>query len=162
MTALSDLYPRIRATLHDIPGLVYDTPTLDEALRAALAAYTVGNLFAVRLEGLDGAADTSLPASHEALIVLGAAGYAARARAAEQAGRAQPEGDPAALRLWAESQLAEFQRLLASVFPALGMSPEAAAQADREADRAAAEAACLSQLRASAAAPWSAWTPWEE
>lgn len=162
MTSLADLYPRIRAALHDDTGLAYTPVTLDEAVRQALTSYAAGNIFPVRLSGLDGALDTTLPAAHEALIVTGASGYAALARAAALAGQAHPDSDPAPLREWAEVALACFRHLLAQVFPALGASPESAAQAEREDMRQTDERTRLGQLHNAATPPWRAWTPWEE
>lgn len=157
--SLNSLIPRVRASLHDSPGLVYDSTTVEEAIRQALAVYmlSAGSL-SVTLAGLDGAAETTLPALHESLVVCGAAAYAAQARAAEQASRAESDlpNNPT-LTAWADERLKEFHQLLALVFPQCGQSAENAAREALDALKAEAEAARLAQLRASPDVPWRAW-----
>ena len=157
--SLTDLLLRVRAALRDTPGLAYDTATLDEAIRQALAVYmlSAGSL-SVTLAGLDGATETTLPALHESLVVCGAAAYATQARAAEQAGRAADDiPSIPALNAWADERLKEFHQLLALVFPQCGQSAETAAREALAAIKAEAEAARLAQLRVSLDVPWRAW-----
>lgn len=158
--SLVDLMLRVRAALHDSPGLVYDSTTLEEAIRQALSVYmlSAGSL-TVTLAGLDGAVETTLPALHESLLVRGAAAYAAQARAAEQAGRAADGAavNSPALVAWADECLKEFHQLMALVFPQCGQSAETAAREALAALKAEAEAARLAGLRASPDVPWRAW-----
>jgi len=61
------------------------------------------------IDGLDGAATTTIPADAESAIAAGAAGYCAQEREQEQEGRSAPTR----LREWAAARLAEFDRALA-------------------------------------------------
>lgn len=65
------------------------------------------------LEGLDGAALTTLPSEHESLLVSGAAGYAAMSRAVDliETSGADLYG-VGLLGVWAQRQLREFRRAL--------------------------------------------------
>lgn len=65
------------------------------------------------LDGLDGAAGTTLPLIHEGLLVMGAAGYAAFGRAAFM--DADQPGVAAALQKWSGAILAQFQTRLAEL-----------------------------------------------
>lgn len=159
---LSDLELRVKAALHDTPGLLYDGFTLDEAIRQALAHYNLAGGGQASIAGLDSAQTTTLPTLHESLVVCGAAAYAAQARAAEQASLTAPGTDPSGLHEWAIERLREFLHLLALVFPLSGQSADAAASAARADQSAGKEAARLNALRTSSDVPWCAWDDAED
>lgn len=75
---------RLRSALVDMDGAVWDTPELQEALLQALAdmRQAAGQTYSV--EGLGGAAVTSLPAEWSDLLVRGGAAYALLSRAADR------------------------------------------------------------------------------
>lgn len=60
------------------------------------------------INGLDGEAVTTLPGEHETLIVIGAAGYAARSRGIDYADTAYPEGKELDYKKWSSDMLREF------------------------------------------------------
>lgn len=108
---------RAAAFLADGTRLIFTTPLLTEALRLALGEYGAAGQAAATLEGLDGAGSSSLAGVHETLIVIGAAGYAAQARALERAEGYQEGGESAALKAWGDARLGEFKAMLGFVFP---------------------------------------------
>jgi hypothetical protein len=118
MTAsLSSLQGRVRFLLADpaSPVQVWDDATLAEAVRQALDAYHLAGNGPVLLEGLDGAAVTTLPEMHESLIVWGASGYAALARSIRRAESFQLGSEPMALQAWGSLRLRSFQAALEAV-----------------------------------------------
>ena len=68
---------RVAETLHDADGRVWTADQLTEALRQAMADLSQVSGEALTLDGLDGAAATTLPVEDEGWLVLGAAGHAA-------------------------------------------------------------------------------------
>lgn len=113
------------------------TPTeLTCALRSGLGEMNLAAGQPLALEGLDGAAVTSLPESLEQTLCLGAAGIAALARAAAQADwPEQPPGQADPLRTWGEARLADFRAQCRQYFGA--SEPRRTTQ------------------------PWAAWESWE-
>ncbi len=68
------------------------------------------------IEGLDGAAATTLTAEQEALVALGAAGYAALQRAQEAIGQINVTGQaPRLWRDWGEARLCHFRTRLSEL-----------------------------------------------
>lgn len=138
---LAALQGRVRAALMDTGSRVWEDAALEEALRLALGEYMLAGKITVSLAGLDGAAETTLPAAHESLLVWGGSAYAALARAVDRAERTQLAGVPAALADWGGLRLKEFKAMLAAVFPGYLTVLTSAAAADPA--KAAAEIALL-------------------
>jgi hypothetical protein len=110
MARLSDFSARAAGLLEDPAHLIYSPAQVENALRQALAEYNLAaGGPAQTIADLDGAAATSLPPLHEALIAAGAAGYAASARCARR------EQIPAGLADWANNELASFRAGLEQV-----------------------------------------------
>ncbi len=113
MSDYADLVVRLRAGLMDTDGAVWQSGELDEAMRQALSdmGLAAGATYAV--EGLDGAATTSLPSAHFATLVRGAAAYAMLWRAMERvdAFSSRPNLPSAALAA-AAALLARFETAL--------------------------------------------------
>jgi hypothetical protein len=109
---LESLTARVAACLQDATHLVYPTEAIAEGLRQALAGLSDALDQILTLAGLDGAAETTLPAGLESLAVQAAAALAVSGRAlrhAEQPALA-PEGlSPAALS-WSEAVLGRFRQ----------------------------------------------------
>ncbi len=92
---------------------VADEPQAGDVVRLFYAALHT-------IDGLDSATATTVPANDEETIALGAAGYAALARAAYATEAVTLSGEtPARWRAWAEARLAEFEaRILPRYEPA--------------------------------------------
>lgn len=84
MSDYSDLVVRLRSGLMDADGAVWQSNELDEALRQALSDMGLAAGATYTVNGLDGAATTSLPPEHLATLVRGAAAYAMLWRAIER------------------------------------------------------------------------------
>jgi len=131
-TTASDIRDRLEFLLMDAQNLTWDANTLDEALRQALSQFNAVSGQNAALSGLNGASVTTLATGDEALIVLGAAGFAALSRTAGSAVRLGLAGEAAdRLLTWGRTQQARFDLCLAAVR--------------------------LRQLQASAAAPYSVY-----
>ncbi len=186
--SLSSFLERIRALLMDSGGLIWDDAALVEALRLALGEYSLAGNAPVTLAGLDGASVTNLPELHAALIVWGAAAYAALARAVDRAEAFQTNSAAADLKSWGDQRLKEFKTTLAMLFPgylaaltsgsaadplktaaevallnaqaqaASGAEARAAAAAQQAAADRAAEASRLAGLHSAAENPWGSWS----
>jgi len=112
----SDLRDRLEFLLMDMQNLTWDANVLDEGLRQALAQLSLATGQPVSVAGLDGAAETTLSSGDEALIVLGAAGFAALSRMAGASARLGLSGAAAdRLLAWGRTQLARFDLCLAAV-----------------------------------------------
>jgi len=148
---LSGLRGRVAESLADGDHLVWDEAALDEALRLALGEYRLAGGFA-ELAGLDGAAETTLAAAHESLIVTGAAGYAGSMRAVGRVESFDDQQEAAALVRWAAECLGAFRQMLAAVFPGYGVGG-----GESSGGLSAAERARLEGLRTSINPPWGSW-----
>lgn len=84
MSDSDTLILRLRNALVDADGAVWDTPELQEALLQALADMRQAAGQAYSVDGLGGAAVTSLPPEWFDLLVRGAAAYAMLSRAADR------------------------------------------------------------------------------
>jgi hypothetical protein len=116
-STLSSLSARVSVMLMDTSNLIWDAGTVTEGIRSAIGEYGTAGEAAVTLNGLDSAAATTLPAVHDTVIVLGAAGYAATARAADRAEAFQLGSESADLKAWGEARLKEFRGMLGFIFP---------------------------------------------
>ncbi len=113
---LAQLRDRIEAGLMDASNRTWDTGTLDEAIRLALADLGRAAGASLAVKDLTGAAATTLDALDESTLVTGSAAYAARARAVNRTEKVNlgQEG-AAALMRWAEATLGLFELRLAEV-----------------------------------------------
>lgn len=114
MTAtLESLIGRTAAYLQDPSSLVFSSDALQEALRLALAEYNLALGSTCTLDGLDNAEQTTLPAEHESVLVLGAAGLAASARSMRRAEfPSLAARQEQTLAEWGEQNLQRFYTLL--------------------------------------------------
>lgn len=113
---LSDVRLRAALLLGDETQQLFSGTLLDEAIRQALNEYSRSAGAPGTLAGLDGAAATSLPEEEAALLVRGAAGYAALSRAVQRMlsfNLRQEAGSD--LLAWARRSLADFQAGLRQV-----------------------------------------------
>jgi hypothetical protein len=113
MSSQADFRAWVAGLLQDPAGLVYEAETLDSAVRMALREYGLVRGSVETIQGLDGAAATSVAGIEEGVIVLGAAGYAAAGRVARRTeafnlGQSVPQG----LAKWSADMLARFSELL--------------------------------------------------
>lgn len=113
---LTTLRDRVEAFLQDGTNLIFETGTLDEALRLALSDYSLTLGTVQTISGLDGAAVTSVPALHESVLVIGAAGYAVVSRAIRRAESYQAHQElPKPVLTWGQARLDQFSRLLEQI-----------------------------------------------
>jgi hypothetical protein len=118
MATLLTITARVRSLLMDAGASpIWSDATITEGVRLALGEYALAGAAAQTLEGLDGAAVTSLPAVHESLLVGGAAAYAALARNVDRAESFQLDGEAGQLKSWADTRLKEYKAGLSFVFP---------------------------------------------
>jgi hypothetical protein len=145
MTAsLESISTRTSQLLMDTGGLIWDAAAITEAVRLALGEYNQIYHTGVTLSGLDGAATTSLPENNTTLIVAGAAGYAAVARAAARSESFNLGSEAQTWLSWGEARLADFRSL---------------AQLDAGQTR---EAARKTELRQSTNPAWGTWEDGDE
>ncbi|MCB2210187.1 hypothetical protein KQH62_04775 [bacterium] len=110
---LTSVRTAVSQRLDDANRLIWSDVMLDAAVRDSLGA--IGRALGDRLtlSGLDEAEETTLPADHQQLLVVGAVAYALTFRVS---GRFEDAGardtPPAALADWAEAQMAHFLALL--------------------------------------------------
>ncbi len=144
-TTLATMIQSTRDVLGD-DGTVYSEGALTAGIRLALAEYALATGTTATVQGLDGAAETTLPAIHEMLLARGAAGYCACSQKAGALAQRLPEDFGASKDLleWGESTLADFSARLRGI----------------------AEGARVSGLRQSQAPwgdPWDdPWRAWED
>lgn len=113
----STVLSRTRAFLMDASSLIWADADLQGAIRLALGEMGIYAGSILTLNGLDGAPATTLPAKAESLIVLGAAGYAGAARAADRSEAFELVGEFKDTKQWGEERLAEFRGLLGKLYP---------------------------------------------
>jgi hypothetical protein len=116
-SSLTSLSTRVSALLMDSANLIWPAAAITEGIRSAIGEYGTAGKSAVTLDGLDSASSTTLPAVHDTVIVVGAAGYAAAARAADRAESFQLGSESAELKTWADKRLSEFRGMLGFIFP---------------------------------------------
>jgi hypothetical protein len=104
---------RLRAWLDDATGLALPDGLLDEAALQALDLLNRAGATQFGVQGLNGAAVTTLPASLEALLVSGAGALAAEGSAAAAERLLLPEGKRATVLVaWGRAQFERFQAAL--------------------------------------------------
>jgi hypothetical protein len=101
----------------DTSNLIYPALAIEEGVRLALGEYNLlrssFNLAALEINGLDGAAATTVPAAHDSLIVVGAAAYTIAGRHIDRTETFDfNEKLPKELADWGKSRYGEFRRLL--------------------------------------------------
>jgi hypothetical protein len=104
---------RLRAFLVDSGEVSYLDAALEEALRQAIG--DLGRSYGefVTIEDLDAADETTVADVDEALVVRGAAGYAARMRAVDRAESANlDQSMPGSLLEWSKNTLYYFDQAL--------------------------------------------------
>jgi len=110
---------RVAGLLLDPERVKYGEAEMLAGLRLALGELSLRAGEAYLLTGLDGAMETTLPETLETLLVIGAAGYTALARAGARADwELQDEGEFQRLRSWAEGRLEDFRKVMRSLYPA--------------------------------------------
>lgn len=110
---LTDLQAQVLGWLDDSGALVWSAEAVAAGARLALAEYNLHRSSPCSLAGLDGAETTSLPAAHESLLVLGAAGYTIQGRAAKRAESFNLDQDvPEEIAEWGRLRLNDFRALL--------------------------------------------------
>lgn len=157
MATLTTMLDRVETLLVDSPNVIFSTATLTEGIRLAVGEYGTANEAAVTLEGLDGAASSSLPAVHESMIVVGAAAYAVQARAVDRAESYQEGGESDKLKAWGDARLTEFKAMLGFIFPSY-LVALAGSSGSGDATKIAAEVALLGAQAALVAAQEAAVT----
>lgn len=108
---------RTRAFLMDSSSAIWADADLQGAIRMALGEINVVAGAGFQVSGLDAALVTTLPATLESLVVLGAAGYASVARAADRSEAFELVGEFKDTKQWGEERLAEFRGLLGKLYP---------------------------------------------
>lgn len=114
---LNTLLERTRLFLHDGEGARYSDDDLTTAIRMALMELNLVSAQAYTLEGLDGVETTTLPETLHHLLGMGAAGYAATARAAEQVEWELSPQKGLPLALWGRNVMEDFRRILCALYP---------------------------------------------
>ena len=89
-TTLSTLRDWVELALGDTTNLIWPTETLDQAIRAALAALSGVYGEALTLNGLDSATATTLEEADIQRLVLGATAYALTIRVSDRVEEASP------------------------------------------------------------------------
>jgi hypothetical protein len=115
---LTTAIERVRGLLDDAGApMVWTDAGITAAIRQAVGEYGFAGEAAVTLQGLDGAASTSLPAVHFAAVCWGSAGYAVLSRAIDQVDAFRLGAPSDDLRAWGEQRLREYKAMLGVVFP---------------------------------------------
>ena len=124
---LMDIKARVSVHLNDTGKLIWNDTLLESAIRSALLA--IGRVLdeIPSLEGLDGAAVTTLAEDHQHVLVVGAVAYALTQRATGRFDDARAREDlPDALAAWASAHMARFQVMLGGVKAATHQKAETA------------------------------------
>lgn len=109
MFDITALRARLRAWLSDGTGLALPDGLLDEVASQALDALNRAGGTTYSVQGLDGAAVTSLPAGLESLLVSGAGALAAEGAAAAAERLLEPGGQPVTVLVaWGRLQYERF------------------------------------------------------
>lgn len=123
-STLASLSTRVSQTLLDTGSAIWAAAAVTEGIRTALGEYNFAAKIedpaavAVTLNGLDGAAATTLPADHDTPIVWGACAYCVQARAVDRADSLSLGADAVKLKAWGDDRLREFKIMLGTLFPA--------------------------------------------
>jgi hypothetical protein len=113
---LALLRDRVEAGLMDSSNRTWDTGTLDEGIKRALADLAAAAGASLAVKDLGGAAATTVDVLDESTLVVGSAAYAARSRAVNRTEKVNlgQEG-AAALMRWADAELGLFELKLSQV-----------------------------------------------
>jgi len=115
-TTLTTVRDWVELALGDTTNLIWSTETLDQAMRAALAALSGFYGATLTLNGLDSATETTLVAADVQTLVLGATAYALASRVAERFEEASPvREDIDAMVKNRDKTMAEFQMQLEQI-----------------------------------------------
>jgi len=115
-TTLTTLREMVEISLGDTTNLIWSTETLEQAIRAALAALSGVYGATLTLNSLDSATETTLEEEDVQVLVLGATAYALASRVAERFEEASPvREDIDALVKNRDQAMAEFQMQLEQV-----------------------------------------------
>ena len=112
-TKIHTLEDRVAVLVNDVSNLIYSTVAIDEGMRVALSWINLKLGQAYKIEGLDAAVVTSLPAELDSTIVQGAAGFMLSGQvAALVLGANIAPGASAAMAGWVKMQQALFFQTL--------------------------------------------------
>jgi len=154
MTDLEVLRGELSILLVDVANTGWDTGLLDQAIRIALA--DLGSVLgtAQTIAGLDGETTTTLESEDLASVLIGAAAYAARARALDLSEKVSlGQGPQTTMVEYGRDMLAQFRVLLGRITQRLADAAAIAAKAAEDAAViAAAEVAAAVDAEAAAAA----------
>lgn len=110
---LATVCARVNVHLDDTARLIWSDAMLETAVRESLLSISRVMGDTLTLAGLDEAEETTLPADHQHLLVVGAVAYALTFRASGRFEDARArEALPQALADWASAHLARFHTLL--------------------------------------------------
>lgn len=113
---LASLRETLALRLSDQNNLVYDTATLDEALRSSLAEISRVNGAALFISGLDDSLVTTLPEMFIQPLLMGAVAFALRFRTAGQFEPVSLDSDlPAALLVASQQQMDQFKQAIEQI-----------------------------------------------
>jgi hypothetical protein len=101
----------------DSGSLSWADADLQEGIRLSLAEISLRAGEGYTLSGLDGAGATTLPTLAEGLLVLGAAAYAATARAVDRAESYDLANEAEGVNTWAVKEFVSFRLLLERMYP---------------------------------------------
>lgn len=122
-STLASITDRVEQTLADTSNVIWAAAAITEGIRSAMGEYNAAQLIdqptatAVTLNGLDGAAVTTLPESYDTVIVWGAAAYCAQSRAIDRADSYQLGAKMESLKGWSDQRLRDFKAMLGAIFP---------------------------------------------
>jgi hypothetical protein len=109
---------RTRLLLMESGTAIWADADLQGAIQLALGEISLYAGQALTLNGLDSAVSTTVPAILESALVVGSAGYAAAARAEDQAEQFELANESATSATWSSARLTDFRSMLGKVYPA--------------------------------------------
>ncbi len=108
----------VELLLADSSNVKWSTSEISFAIRQALGELSEAAGQAFTLNGLDGAAATTVPALLESALISGAAGFCAVIRVGSRADwESSAEGEPARLSAWGAARLGEFRSQVKAKYP---------------------------------------------
>jgi hypothetical protein len=136
-TTYATTLAQTRVFVSDSGSTIWADADLQGGIRLALQQINLFSGQAYTLSGLDGAGSTTLPTLLEGALVLGAAGFAASARAVDRAEAFELANEGPEVKAWATGTLLSFKGLLERMYPA---------EQTRTADQ-----------KAASVPPWGSW-----
>ena len=116
---LASMITRVEDFVLDGANVKFTEANITDALRQAVSDISLAAGVAITLDGLDGAAATTLPARLEGTLVTGAAGFLGLMRAGARADwESQADGEPKRLGEWGSYWLKYFRNRLDGYYPA--------------------------------------------